>query len=78
MKVLISLQQELNQTTKYLFQDSRYQDWDLKPGLKRSAMFCCTILQQPESRTLKEKKETVSFTLMKYIENGLVERSDIT
>jgi len=43
-KILVLLQQELDQTTKYLFQDSRCQGWDLKPGLKRSVLRSCATL----------------------------------
>jgi hypothetical protein len=78
-KVLISQQQELDKTTKHLFQDSPYQSWDLKPGLKRSVMRSCTTLIAVARKPKREgKKELESSTLMKYIENGLLERSDIT
>jgi hypothetical protein len=44
MKVLTLLLQELDETKKNLFYDSRCQDWDLKPGQTRSALRSCTTL----------------------------------
>jgi len=57
--VLILLLQELDQTTKYLFQDSCCQDWDLNPGQTRSVLRSCVTLAAVASKQKREgKKET--------------------